>query len=75
MAMTVFIQLTSAGADTGPFNLYENYSGWVLLAAGVSKQDLLDGVTYTTVNNGTTQIRIESVGACENYVDIVSSSI
>jgi len=69
--MTVFIQLTIAGADTGPFDLYSNSTGsFVVFATGVAKSDLITGGWYT-IPDGTTIIRIISTdGICNNSIDI-----
>lgn len=69
--MTVLITLTTAGTDTGPFNLYSNVDGFVSpFATGVSRSALLAGYSATTVPNGTTTIRVMSTGTCTNYIDI-----
>jgi hypothetical protein len=72
--MDVLLLLTTAGSDTGPlFDLYENSTGpFVLFESAVSKVDLTTPPGYsTTVPSGTTQVRIQSTGVCENYIDIV----
>ena len=72
--MTVLIYLTTAGAGTGPFNLYSNVDGYVTpFETGVPKVSLttLPGYTTALVPNGTTTIRVQSTGACTNYIDIV----
>jgi hypothetical protein len=69
--MTVLITLTTAGTDTGPFNLYSNVDGFITpFATGVSRSALLAGYSATTVPNGTTTIRVMSTGTCTNYIDI-----
>lgn len=69
--MTVLITLTTAGADTGPFNLYSNVDGYVsAFETGVSKTALLAGYSSALVPNGTTTIRIKSTGTCVNYIDV-----
>jgi hypothetical protein len=70
--MEILLTLTDAGADTGPFNLYSNVDGYIAaFETNVPKSSLLAG--YTTVNapNGTTTVRVQSMGLCTNYVDIV----
>jgi len=72
--MTVLIYLTTAGAGTGPFSLYSNVDGYVTpFETGVPKASLttLPGYTTALVPNGTTTIRVQSTGACTNYIDIV----
>ena len=68
--MTITITLTSAGSDSGPFDLYTNATGsFTLMEAGVNKNTLLAGYTVTTLD-GTTVIRVQSTGECTNYQDI-----
>lgn len=70
--MTVLIVLTTAGANTGPFNLFSNVDGFITaFESGVAKSALVAGYTSALVPNGTTTIRVQSVGACTNYIDIV----
>ena len=72
MPFSATISLSSAGADTGPFNLYSNVDGYVTaFESGVSKASLLSG-TYLSSNvpNTTTICRVKSAGACGNYVDM-----
>ena len=73
--MIVTITLTTAGADTGPFNLYSDVDGFIsAFETGVSKASLLAGYTSSLVPNGTTTIRVMSASAlCTNYIDIVIS--
>jgi hypothetical protein len=69
--MTVLITLTTAGTDTGPFNLYSNVDGYVsAFETGVSKAALVAGYSSALVPNGTTIIRIKSTGTCVNYIDV-----
>jgi len=69
--MTVLITLTTAGTDTGPFNLYSNVDGYVsAFETGVSKSALIAGYSSALVPNGTTTIRIKSTGTCVNYIDV-----
>ena len=69
--MTVLITLTTAGTDTGPFNLYSNVDGYVsAFETGVSKAALVAGYSSALVPNGTTTIRIKSTGTCVNYIDV-----
>jgi len=72
--MFVFITLTSAGADAGPFNLYSDADGYVsAFATNVPKATLLAGYA-ATVPAGTTIVRIMSVGVCTNYIDVAIST-
>lgn len=71
--MDVLLLLTTAGADTGPFDLYENSTGsFVLFESTVDKADLTTLPGYATVvPSGTTTVRVQSTGLCTNYTDIV----
>lgn len=73
--MTVLITLTTAGADSGPFNLYSNLDGFTsAFETGVSKAALLAGYSSALVPDYTTTIRIKSSGVCLNYIDVVLES-
>jgi hypothetical protein len=70
--LTVIITLTTAGADTGNFDLYSNVDGYTAaFETGVLKTSLQAGYTSYLVPNGTTIIRVKSDTICQNYVDIV----
>jgi len=70
--MTVFITLTLAGANVGPFNLYSNIDGYTTaFESSVSTVDLIIGYSSDLVPDGTTTIRLLSLGECTNYFDIV----
>lgn len=71
--MIVTITLTTAGSDTGPFNLYSDVDGFVsAFETGVSKAALLAGYTSSLVPNGTTTVRVMSNSVlCTNYIDII----
>lgn len=76
--MTVVITLTTAGTNTGPFNLYSNVDGFTsAFATGISKSALLAGYTSTVVPNGATIIRALSTGTDCNgsYVDMNISAL
>ena len=70
--MTVYVTLTTAGADTGPFNLYSDVDGYIsAFETGVSKAALLAGYTSALAPNGTTIVRVMSNSAlCKNYIDL-----
>jgi hypothetical protein len=71
--MTVFITLTTAGTDSGPFNLYSDLDGFVTpFEVGVSKMDLQAGYSSGVVPDFTSVIRVLSTAQyCVNYVDII----
>jgi len=70
--MTVLITLTTAGPDSGPFDLYGNTDGFYTpFETGVDKTDLIAGYPSALVPDYTDTIRIISTGAlCTNYIDV-----
>ena len=72
MAQTVLITLTTAGADTGPFDLYSDVDGYsVPFETGVSKASLVAGYTSVLVPDGATIVRVQSDNVlCTNYIDL-----
>ncbi len=70
--MTVLITLTTAGADSGPFDLYSDLDGYVsAFESGVAKAALEAGYASSLVPDYTNIIRVKSNGEfCTNYVDI-----
>lgn len=72
--MFIYITLTSAGADAGPFNLYSNVDGYVsAFATNVPKATLLAGYAVTAPA-GTTTVRILSTGVCTNFINVTVST-
>ena len=68
--MTVYLILTSAGLDTGPFDLYSDLDGFVTpFETGVLRATLILGYS-TTVPDYATIVRIKSTNDCVNHVDI-----
>lgn len=69
--MNILITLTSAGTDTGPFNLYSNVDNYTTaFETNISKGILVAGYTTTLAPTGTTTVRVLSMGTCSNYVNI-----
>ena len=70
--MNLLITLTSAGLNSGPFNLYSNVDGYqAAFESDVPKQDLLDGYVSILVPDGTTLVRVQSDNnLCTNYIDL-----
>jgi hypothetical protein len=70
--MTVYITLSVAGTDSGPFDLYSDLDGYTsAFESGVSRAALLAGYASSLVPDYTTTIRIKSNGVlCTNYADI-----
>jgi hypothetical protein len=62
MSKIVTIKLEKAGNRVGPFNISDNYGN--VLGTGVTKQQLIDGVSYT-VDDAVTVIILESTGKCK----------
>ena len=74
--MNVTITLTSAGAGTGPFDLYSDLDGYIVpFETAVPKSSLITGYTSTIVPDGTQTIRVQSIGVCSNYIDINISGL
>lgn len=69
--MNVLIRLTTAGVDTGPFDLYSNSDGYqVPFASGIAKVTLEAGYLATNVPNDAVTVRVTSDGICTNYVNL-----
>lgn len=69
--MTTVLKLTTAGVDSGPFDLYSNLDGFIApFETGVSKASLVAGHTTTLVPDFTNTVRVRSTGICINFVDI-----
>ncbi len=70
--MTVLITLTTAGTDSGPFDLYSDLDGYLsAFESGVSKVDLELGYASSSVPDYTNIIRVKSNGVyCTNFVNI-----
>jgi streptogramin lyase len=68
--MTLLITLTTAGADSGPFNLYSDVDNYTTaFETNVLKSALVAGYTSSLAPVGTTIVRIESEGTCTNHID------
>lgn len=68
MAFTVIFTLTSAGTDTGPFNISgtTNTGTVVSIANGVSRATLLSGYQVTINDDNITGGTVASTGTCTN---------
>ena len=70
--MTVILTLTTAGSDSGPFDLYSNTDGYVTpFNIGVTKSALEGGYTTSLVPDGTTIVKVQSTGNCKTSVNII----
>jgi hypothetical protein len=63
MPKTIIIKLTSSGPTTGPFTIIDQLGN--TLATGVSKGDLISGVSYV-VDDAVNVITVESTGKCRS---------
>ena len=76
-SMNVYIQLISAGTNTGPFNLFSDTDGYVIpFEENISKTKLLIGFTAVLVPDDTTTIKIVSEGECTTdiYLSIIPTT-
>ncbi len=70
MGLTVITLLTTAGVSTGPFDLYSDVDSFTTpFETNISRSAMLAGYVSNFVPNGTTVIRIQSVGFCTSYFD------
>lgn len=71
--MEVLITLTTAGDDTGPFNLFSDTDSFTTpFESSISKIDLVNGFTSLNAPSGTTIVRVQSISVlCTNYIDII----
>ena len=73
--MTVLLTLTTAGTDSGPYNLYSNTDGYTIpFESAVSKSSLLAGYSSSNAPALTTTVQIKSTGSCTNSINIILSS-
>ena len=68
--MTILLTLTFSGADSGPFDLYQDSDGYTTpFATNVAKSALELGIEYD-VDNLTTTVKVISEGVCLNFVNV-----
>jgi uncharacterized delta-60 repeat protein len=69
--MTILITLTTPTTDAGPFNIYSDVDGFLsAFAINIDKATLLSGYIANNVPDGTTVVKLVSVGEeCNNYID------
>jgi hypothetical protein len=72
MAISAVITLTTAGAETGPFNLYSDIDGFITpFEIGVGKAALEAGYLSSLIPDGSTVVRVKSTSLfCTNYIDL-----
>ena len=69
--MTVLLTLTSAGTDSGPFDLYTDLDSYTTpFESGITRNQLLAGYNSTVVPDGALIVRAKSEGNCINYLDM-----
>lgn len=72
MSAAVLITLVTAGADTGPFDIYIDVDCYRNPASeNVSRDELMAGYALVGVPDSTTRVRVQSKGTCTNSVDFV----
>lgn len=70
MAKSATITLTTAGADTGPFNLFSNVDSYSTpFETNISRASLVGGYTTNLVPDFANTIRVKSAGNCTNSID------
>lgn len=73
--MIVFLQLTTAGIDSGPFDLYSNLDGYSEPFEENVSRDLLIAGYSTTVPDNAITVRITSKEDCISSVDITLRNV
>lgn len=73
--MTIYITLTAAGIDLGPFDLYSDVDSYTTaFETGVTRTAVLAGYTSTLAPNGTANIKLVSTGLCTNDLTMAVST-
>ena len=71
MPKSAIITLTTAGTDTGPFNLLSDVDSYVTpFETNRAKSSLIAGYTTNSVPDAATIVRVQSSGSCTNYIDL-----
>ncbi len=72
MPKSAVITLTTAGTDTGPFNLLSDVDSYVSpFESNIAKSSLVAGYTTNLVPDAATIIRVQSTSSlCSNYIDL-----
>jgi len=74
--MTVLLTISQMGSDTFAFDLYSDVDNFTTpFETDVSGTDLLNGYTSSLVPDYTNIVRVQSIGKCVNYLDIVLENI
>jgi len=68
--MTVEITLTIAGSDTSLFDIYSDSDGFISpVSVNIPVAFLLQG-TEVIVPDNATEVRVQALGDCVNYIDL-----
>jgi hypothetical protein len=74
--MNILLTLTTAGTDTGPFNLFSDVDAYnTAFETGVLKSALVAGYLTSLAPIGTVIVRIQSTGSCTNFIDVVLTNV
>lgn len=69
--MNVLITLTTAGIDTGPFDLFSDSNNYTVpFASTIARGVLENGYLSTVVPGDATIVRVKSLDICTNYIDL-----
>lgn len=69
--MDVLITLTTAGVDTGPFDLFSDSDNYTIpFASTIAKGALESGYLSHDVPSNATIVRVKSLDVCINYIDL-----
>ena len=70
MPKSATITLTTAGADSGPFNLLSNADSFSTpFETNITRSSLLLGYTTNLIPDAATVVRVQSTGSCTNFID------
>lgn len=70
--MIVLLTLTTAGTDSGPYNLYSDVDGYTTaFETAVDKTSLLAGYSSNNAPALTTTVQIKSTGSCTNSINVI----
>jgi hypothetical protein len=74
--LTFLLFISQIGPDNSEFNLYSDVDNFTTpFETNVSDTDLLNGYTSSLVPDYTNIVRVQALGKCVNYLDIVLENI
>jgi len=74
--MTVLLTISQIGFDNSQFDLYSDLDNFTTpFETDVSDTDMLNGYTSSLVPDYTNIVRVQALGKCVNYLDIVLENI